>query len=99
MYDAITKEQTITNGVDVDALLGTIDAVAAQPELARMQFRADNCWIDGACNRTTVKDIYGAGQEQIREKTFTLQKDEPVFLLGSDTGANPVEHLLELVRR
>jgi uncharacterized OsmC-like protein len=94
MYDAITKEKTIVNGVDVDELLGTMEAVSRQPELARMQFRAGNQWIDGTVNRTTVKDIYAAGQEQAREKAFVLQKDEPACLLGSDLGANPVEHLL-----
>jgi uncharacterized OsmC-like protein len=94
MYDAVTKEQTIINGVNVDELAGTIEAVREQPELAGMQFRAGNEWIDGTRNRTTIKDVYGAGQEQIREKSFVMQKDEPVFLLGTDTGANPVEHLL-----
>ena len=94
MYDAITKEKTIINGIDRDELLGTMETVAAQPELGRIQFRAANQWVDGALNRTTVKDVYGAGQEQVREKSFVMQKDEPVFLLGTDTGANPVEHLL-----
>ena len=94
MYDAIIKENTIINGLDRDALLGVIETVSGQRELAKMQFRATNRWIDGAVNRTTVKDIYGAGQEQIREKPHVMQKDEPVFLLGMDTSANPVEHLL-----
>ena len=94
MYDAIVKEKTIINGIDQDELLGTIDAVSEQRELGRLQFRADNRWLDGAQNLTTVKDVYGAGAEQIREKSFTMRKDEPIFLLGTDTGANPVEHLL-----
>jgi uncharacterized OsmC-like protein len=94
MYDAIVKENTIVNGINRDEFLGTIEAVSQQPELARLQFRAGNEWIEGARNRTTVKDVYGAGEEQIREKSFVMQKDEPVFLLGTDTGANPVEHLL-----
>ena len=94
MYDAITKEKMIINGIDRDALLGTIEAVAAERGLAKMQFRATNKWIDGAVNRTSVKDVYGAGAEQIREKPHVMQKDEPAFLLGMDTSANPVEHLL-----
>jgi uncharacterized OsmC-like protein len=94
MYDAITKEETIINGVNRDEFLGTIEAVSQQPALGRLQFRADNRWIDGTLNRTTVKDVYGAGQEQVREKPFVMQKDEPRFLLGTDLGANPVEHLL-----
>ena len=38
---------TIVNGVDLDRLSGTIDAVTADPALARFQFRARNHWIDG----------------------------------------------------
>ena len=38
---------SIVNGVDLDRLSGTIDAVAANPALARFQFRARNHWIDG----------------------------------------------------
>ncbi len=38
---------SIVNGVDLDRLTGTIDAVAANPALARFQFRARNHWIDG----------------------------------------------------
>ena len=94
MYDAITKENTIINGINRDELLGTIEAVTQQRELAKMQFRATHQWIDGAVNRTSVKDMFGAGTEQIREKAHVLQADEPVFLLGSDLSANPVEHLL-----
>ena len=51
----------IVNGVDVDRLSGTIDAVTATPALARFQFRARNHWIEGAYSRTTIKDSYGAG--------------------------------------
>ena len=33
------------NGVDTPKLLATINAVGAQPELARFRFRAQNRWI------------------------------------------------------
>jgi hypothetical protein len=36
------------NGVDLDRLSGTIDAISANPALARFQFRARTHWIDGA---------------------------------------------------
>jgi uncharacterized OsmC-like protein len=94
MYDTAVKEQTIVNGVNVDELVGTIEAVRQQPELATLQFRASNEWINGANNRTSISGVYGAGQEHAREKTFVLEKDEPAFLLGTDKGANPVEHAL-----
>ncbi len=87
-------EQTLVNGINVDELTGTIEVVKQQKELGKLQFRADNEWIDGANNRTFVNEVYGAGQEHTREKSFVLEKDEPIFLLGTDKGANPVEHLL-----
>ena len=94
MYDAAIKEQTMVNGVNVDELVGTIEVIKGQPELAKMQFRASNEWINGGNNRTTIREVYGAGQEQTRKQTFVLEKDEPEFLLGTDKGANPVETLL-----
>lgn len=94
MYDAITKEQTIINGVNVTEFNANVEAIKEQTNLGKLQFRAENRWIDGARNDTSVKDVYGAGQEQIRERPFVMQKDEPFFLLGTDKAANPVEHLL-----
>ena len=66
------------NGVDLDRLAGTIDHVTADPALARFQFRARNHWIDGGYSRTTIKDFYGAGQEDAtRTEPFTVDADEP----------------------
>ena len=65
------------NGVDLDRLSGTIDAVTANPALARFQFRARNHWIDGAYSRTTIKDFYGAGQEDAtRTEPFTVDNNQ-----------------------
>lgn len=94
MYDAVVKEQTIVNGINVDEFNATVEAIRQQPDLAQLQFRAGNEWINGTYNRTTVNEVYGAGEEHTREKSFVLEKDEPVFLLGTDKGANPIEHLL-----
>ena len=44
-------------------LYGTLDALKADPTLATFQFRARNRWIDGAHNRTTIRDFYAANQE------------------------------------
>jgi uncharacterized OsmC-like protein len=88
------KKQTIVNGINVDELLSTIDAIKEQPELAKFQFRASNKWVGGTNNRTTVNEFYGAGQEHARENPFVIEKDEPQILLGTDLGANPVEYAL-----
>jgi len=76
-------------------MFATLDAIKAQPELGKFQFRARNRWIDGAHNRTTIKDFYAAGQDDAsRAEAFTIDAGEPAILLGKDTGANPAEHLL-----
>jgi uncharacterized OsmC-like protein len=85
----------IINGVDVDRLLGTVDHVSTDPTLGRFQFRARNRWIDGGHNRTTIKEFYGAGQEDTsRTQPFLLDADEPPVLLGENQAPNAPEYLL-----
>ena len=90
-----TTTESVRNGVDTDQLYGTLDAIKADPSIARFQFRARNRWIDGAHNRTTIRDFYAANQEDTsRAEEFVLDAGEPAILLGTDTGANPAEYLL-----
>ena len=88
------KQQTIVNGINVTEFTGIVEAIKTQPELAKFQFRASNKWVNGTNNRTTVNQLYGAGQEHKRENCFVLEKDEPLALLGTDCAANPVEYAL-----
>jgi uncharacterized OsmC-like protein len=90
-----TTAEAIRNGVDTQQLFGTLDAVKADPSLARFQFRARNRWINGSHNRTTIRDFYAANQEDTsRTEAFVVDAGEPAILLGSDTGPNPAEYLL-----
>ena len=90
-----TTAETVRNGVDTEQLFGTLDAIKSDPSLAKFQFRARNRWIDGAHNRSTIRDFYAANQEDTsRAEEFTLDAGEPAILLGSDTGPNPAEALL-----
>lgn len=83
------------NGVSLDKLAGTIDAVKANPSLARFNFRARNHWVGGACSKTTIQGFFGAGQEDAsRRIPFELVGDEPTVLLGTDLGPNAVETVL-----
>ena len=84
----------LRNGVDVDALFATLEAVKADPAIAEFRFRASNRWLGGDRNLTTVTGFHGAKQEQPHERPFELECGEPPVLLGQDRGANPVEHLL-----
>ena len=88
-------EQRQINGVDVEKMGKTIEAIQEQADLAKFKFRATNKWIHGGHNQTTIKEFYGAGQEDTsRTKPFVLDADEPPVLLGEDQGANPVEFVL-----
>ena len=90
----IKEENTSKNGVNVDELFNTIDAVKRSPVIAKFKFRAENQWIEGGHNRTTIKDFYGIQKEHRHEATFKLDADEPPLLLGTGKGPNPVEYLL-----
>ena len=85
----------IVNGVDVDRLLGTIEHVSTDPTLARFQFRARNQWIEGSRNRSTIREFYGAGQEDTsRAAPFVLDADEPPVLLGENQAPSAGEYVL-----
>jgi uncharacterized OsmC-like protein len=88
------KLPRIINGVNVNDLFTTIDAIKGTPSIAKFKFRIRNQWQGASQNRSTVSEFYGAGQEFSRPKPFVLKADEPAILLGQDAAANPVEHLL-----
>lgn len=88
-------DTNVMNGVDVEQLLGTIEAIKNKPELARFNFRAKTTWINGGHSRTTIQSFYGAGQEDSsRSEPFVLEGDEPPVLLGANKGPNAVEMVL-----
>jgi uncharacterized OsmC-like protein len=98
MSNAMQNEQsaahTRINGVDIETLAATVNAIKEDPGLGASRFRASNTWISGNHNRSTVTGFYGARQEIAHRQTFTMDADEPALLAGNDHGANPVEHLL-----
>lgn len=86
---------TQVNGVNVDQLVATVNAIQENPGIARFQFRAQNDWVSGGHSRTTIQGFYGAGQEDTsRAEPFVLDGDEPPVLLGSNAGPNAVEAVL-----
>lgn len=92
---APTTTATLANGVNVDQLVATINAIKANPSLAQFKFRAQTEWVDGGHSRTTIQGFYGAGQEDAsRARPFILEGDEPPVLLGNNAGPNAVEAVL-----
>ncbi len=84
----------MVNGIKLEALMETVNAIKADPQLGLCQFRAKNKWLGGSHNRSTVSSFYGAKQEIAHKQKFEMHADEPAILAGKDKGANPVEHLL-----
>ena len=85
----------VQNGVNVDQLVGTIEAVKGTPGLAKFKFRSTSRWDGGAKERTTIKSFFGAGQEDSsRKEAYVLEGDEPPALLGTNAAPNAVEAVL-----
>lgn len=89
------QDNTSKNGLNIEQMVQTVDAIKNTPSLGEFEFRASNQWINGGENRSTIKGFYGAGSEdESRSQPFTLTNGEPPILLGNNEGANPVEFLL-----
>lgn len=90
-----SEEMTTLNGLNMEALTGTVAAIKADPSLADFEFRAENQWVSGGENRSQIMGFYGAGREDdSRTHAFEFTNGEPPVLLGQNEGANPVEFML-----
>jgi uncharacterized OsmC-like protein len=89
------QDNTTSNGLNVEQMVQTVEALKNDPQLAQFEFRARNQWINGGENRSTIQDFYGAGAEdESRSEPFVYTNGEPPILLGNNEGGNPVEFLL-----
>jgi uncharacterized OsmC-like protein len=88
------EDERIVNGVNVDRLFETIDAIKDTPGLARCRFRAQNTWVSGGHNRTTITGFYGGCQKHTLPEPLVLESDEPAALLGQGADANPMDYVL-----
>lgn len=89
------QDNTTSNGLNVEQMMQTVEALKNDPQLAQFEFRARNQWINGGENRSTIQDFYGAGAEdESRSEPFVYTNGEPPILLGNNEGGNPVEYLL-----
>lgn len=85
-----------SNGIDVEALVGTVDAIRTDPRLGDFTFRARSTWQDGTHNVGGIAAFTHAGAEdESRTAGFVLHGDEPPVLLGSNKGPNAVELVLQ----
>ena len=73
------EKHKLVNGVNVEALFGTIDAIKDTPIISQFQFRANNKWINGGHNHTTIKEFYGAQKVHTHEKPFECSYCDATF--------------------
>jgi len=88
------REPVPMNGVDTPVLLATINAVGAQPELAKFTFRASQKWIAGTHSQGRFETFFGAGTNHDHKHDVVYDFDHPPVLTGRDNGPTPVEFLL-----
>lgn len=87
---------TMRNGVDVNRLVATIGAVQGDPNVAKFTFRARSSWEQGGRNVGEIREFEHMGRPTTeRPEAFTLVGDEPPVLLGSNSGPNAVELVLQ----
>jgi uncharacterized OsmC-like protein len=90
---AIT-ENSVDNGVNVEALLGAREALTEAPEGAKFQWRATCKWMNGTHSRSVVEGFFGLGEEQSHRTEFSFDADHPEIFASEDNGATPVELVL-----
>lgn len=87
---------TVRNGIDLDQLTETVEAIKQDPDLATFRFRATSSWEKGTRNRGQIGSFVHAGREDAsRGEPFELEGDEPPILLGQNAGPNAVELVLQ----
>ena len=92
MLDIDTRK---VNGLDLDALDETVEAIKADPGRAAAQFRVRTEWAGQTRSESRVESFTLGGERIARD--FTIVADEPTELLGTNTAPNPQELLMAAV--
>ena len=85
---------TVTNGVNVGALLEARDALKEAPEAAQFTWRASAKWQTGVHSSFKVQSFFGLGQEQTHKEEWAFDADHPEVFAAQDNGITPIEFLL-----
>lgn len=87
---------TVRNGIDLEQLTATVEALGDDEKLGTFTFRASSRWKDGTHNLGEIGRFIHAGEEDdSRAAPFELEGDEPPVLLGDNHGPNAVELVLQ----
>jgi uncharacterized OsmC-like protein len=80
------------NGLDLEALSRTVEAVEKDPSMGVVGFDVTTRWTGQARSETTVEAYRLGGDHVVRRHKIVA--DEPTELLGSDSAPNPQELLM-----
>lgn len=85
---------TVTNGVNVQALLDAREALKGAPDAAQFTWRAESRWQNGVHSETRIQNFFGLGQEQSHKTETVFDADHPEIFAAEDNGITPIEYLL-----
>jgi uncharacterized OsmC-like protein len=86
------KQSNVVNGIDVDALKDVVEQVKNDPAKGLVEFRVKSQWKGQTRSETSI-DSYKIGGKEVQRR-FKINVDEPLELLGENTGPNPQEYLM-----
>ena len=85
----------LTNGLDLEALGEIVQSIKRDPSNALVAFRVTTDWKGQARSQSAVTS-YVIGANEI-PRSFTIDADEPIEILGTNTAPNPQELLMSAV--
>src|ERR1700722_276913 len=85
---------TVTNGVNVQALLDAREVLKGAPEAAQFTWRATAKWQGGVHSTMKVQSYFGLGEEQNHKEEWSFEADHPEVFAAEDQGITPIEYLL-----
>ena len=85
---------TITNGVNVQALLDAREVLKGAPQAAQFTWRASATWQNGVHSQIKVNSFFGLGEEQAHKQESVFEADHPEIFAATDNGITPIEYLI-----
>src|SRR5580704_16896253 len=85
---------TITNGVNVQALLDAREVLKGAPEAAQFTWRASARWQNGVHSTIKVQSYFGLSEEHSHKAQSVFEADHPEVFAATDNGITPIEYLL-----
>jgi uncharacterized OsmC-like protein len=85
---------TVTNGVNVQALLEAREVLKGAPEAAQFTWRASAKWQEGVHSQIKVQSFFGLGEEHNHKAESVFEADHPEVFAAEDNGITPIEYLI-----